>query len=232
MRHRDAEEERRVQAQPAACLRGTEGRERGVIELERGFEVGAGAGEGDGGDALAQVEAFAEDRLAVIVERLRWGKQTAHAAAQVGGAGEVRLGGRVGPAQREDAGRGRDLAQNAVGFGGMEVEVVVEGEGLGHRENCRRKAEARSYTAGMELTLKPELEERIQQKLSEGYDSVDQLIESALDRLDEANRGLTMGEIRSRIDEGWAAADRGESISGEEFEAEMDAWRAKVDAAL
>jgi predicted transcriptional regulator len=84
----------------------------------------------------------------------------------------------------------------------------------------------------MELTLKPELEERIQQKLSEGYDSVDQLIESALDRLDEANRGLTMGEIRSRIDEGWAAADRGESISGEEFEAEMDAWRAKVDAAL
>ncbi len=87
----------------------------------------------------------------------------------------------------------------------------------------------------MALMLKPELEGRIQRKLeSGGYDTVDQLIESVLDRLDddEAISGMTMAEIQSKIEEGWAAAERGDTISGEDFEAEMDAWRARVHARL
>jgi hypothetical protein len=84
----------------------------------------------------------------------------------------------------------------------------------------------------MTLTLKPELDARIQQKLNEGYETVDQLIESALDRLDEANCGLTLREIQQKIDEGWEAVERGDTISGEELEAELDEWRAKVNARL
>lgn len=91
----------------------------------------------------------------------------------------------------------------------------------------------RSYTAAMALTLRPDIEGRIQRKLKvEGYQDVDQLIESALDRLDEANCGLTLAEIRAKIDEGLEAAERGDTISGEDFEAEMDAWRARVNATL
>jgi hypothetical protein len=85
----------------------------------------------------------------------------------------------------------------------------------------------------MALTLRPELEVRIRRKVdSEGYQTVDQLLESALDRLDEANCGLTLKEFQAKINEGWDAAERGDTISGEEFETEMDAWRARVNAGL
>ena len=75
----------------------------------------------------------------------------------------------------------------------------------------------------MALNVRPEIEVRVQQKLMEGYRDVDQLIESALDRLDEANCGMTLAEVRAKIDEGWAAAERGDTISAEDFEAKVDA---------
>ena len=84
----------------------------------------------------------------------------------------------------------------------------------------------------MAMTLKPELEERIQQKLHEGYASVDDVIASALDRLEEANCGLTLTEFQAKIDVGWEAAERGDTISSKDFEAGMDEWRAKVNARL
>jgi hypothetical protein len=51
----------------------------------------------------------------------------------------------------------------------------------------------------------------------------------ASNRLDEANCGLPLREFQARIDEGWKAAERGDTISSEEFEAEMGAWRAGVN---
>jgi antitoxin ParD1/3/4 len=87
----------------------------------------------------------------------------------------------------------------------------------------------------MALMLRPELEGRIQRKLESGdYETVEHLIESALDRLDDdhALGGMTLVEVQSKIEEGWAAAERGDTISGEDFEAEMDAWRARVSARL
>ena len=83
--------------------------------------------------------------------------------------------------------------------------------------------------------VKPELEGRIQQKVQSGdYETVDELIESVLDRSDDdqAIGGMALAEVQDKIEEGWAAAERGDTISGEDWEAEMDAWRARVDAGL
>jgi predicted transcriptional regulator len=89
-----------------------------------------------------------------------------------------------------------------------------------------------AYTSAMALTLSPKLEVRIQQKLAEGYRSVDELIEFALDRLDEVSDLTGSTALRAKIDEGWEAAERGDTISSKDFEAEMDEWRAKVNAQL
>jgi predicted transcriptional regulator len=89
-----------------------------------------------------------------------------------------------------------------------------------------------AYTFAIALTLSPELEVRIQQKLTEGYRTVDELIEFALDQLDEVRGVTNIPALQSKIDGGWDAAERGDTISSEDFEAEMDQWRAKVNAQL
>jgi len=78
-----------------------------LIQDEQRLELGAGDGVGDGGDFIAEVEALG---LGV-----GWREQAQHAAADVGGAGEVGLVGVAGAAQGEDAGSRRDGAQE---FGG------------------------------------------------------------------------------------------------------------------
>jgi hypothetical protein len=38
---------------------------------------------------------------------------------------------------------------------------------------------------------------------------------------------LSREELNAKLEESFAAVERGETISGEEYEAEMDAWRAR-----
>jgi hypothetical protein len=71
VREGDAEEVGSVEAESAASFFGTEGFAGGLVEEECGFEVGASAGVLDGADAVAEVETFGEDGLAVFVEGFR-----------------------------------------------------------------------------------------------------------------------------------------------------------------
>jgi hypothetical protein len=80
----EAEEEGRVQAQAAAGFCEAEDGGGGVVERERGLELGACDGVVDAGDAGAEVEA-----LTLGVGRR---EDAGDAAAEVGGAGEVGLG--------------------------------------------------------------------------------------------------------------------------------------------
>jgi hypothetical protein len=133
-----------MQTQASAGFVGAEGRARGVVEQQRGLELGAGAGVLDEGDAVAQVEAFAGNGPAVGVELIGRGEQAAQSTAEVSGAGEVGFGGGVGTAQSEDAGRGGDLAQEHVGVLGKELDAVRELEGCGgraHRGDCSLRDE-------------------------------------------------------------------------------------------
>jgi hypothetical protein len=130
-----------VQAKAFAGLLGAEDVAGGAVEGEEGFELGAGAGELDGGDAVAEVEAFGEDGGAVLVAGFGRGKQAAEAAADVGCAGEIGLGGGVVAAEGEDAGSGGDAAQDFGGVFGEEVDAMVEVEGRGHRRDCKPPAD-------------------------------------------------------------------------------------------
>jgi hypothetical protein len=92
-------------------------------------------------DARAKVEAVGWDGLAVGGEGFRRCEETAQTAAEVGGAGEVGLGGGVGTAEGEDAGGSGDGAKKFVGALGEELGAMVKlelGEGRGHRMNFRR----------------------------------------------------------------------------------------------
>jgi len=87
----------------------------------------------------------------------------------------------------------------------------------------------------MTLTPTPAVEERIQDLLDSGeFKTVDDVLTAALDRLavDRIVQSIGLTEFQRKIDEGWEAAERGDTISGEEFEAGMDAWRARVNAGL
>lgn len=87
----------------------------------------------------------------------------------------------------------------------------------------------------MTLTPAPAVEERIQDLLDTGeFKSVDEVLAAALDRLvvDRIVQSVGLAEFQRKIDEGWEAAERGDTVSGEEFEAEMDVWRAKINARI
>lgn len=71
----------------------------------------------------------------------------------------------------------------------------------------------------MELTLTPELERRIQQQLESGrFQSAEQLVSTALDAIERfpLPAGIDQTEFERLLDEGCAAADRGETVSAEE----------------
>jgi len=87
----------------------------------------------------------------------------------------------------------------------------------------------------MTLTPAPAVEERIQDLLNTGeFNSVDEVLAAALDRLavDRVVQSVGLAEFQRKIDEGWESAERGDTLSGEEFEAEMDAWRAKINGRI
>ncbi len=61
-------------------------------------------------------------------------EEAAHAAAEVGGLGEVGCVFGAWAAEGEDSGFGGDLREDFVGLRGGEVDDVIEMEGCGHRE--------------------------------------------------------------------------------------------------
>jgi putative addiction module CopG family antidote len=70
----------------------------------------------------------------------------------------------------------------------------------------------------MEIRLKPELEELIKQDVQRGsYRTVDEFVERAVSMLHEQEAWLAQNrvEIADKIDEGYAAAQRGELIEAD-----------------
>lgn len=72
----------------------------------------------------------------------------------------------------------------------------------------------------MSISLKPEQEQFIQEKLKTGkYQTVDQVIIEAFRLLEERDKDYEqwVQETRAKIDEGMASLERGEVIDGETF---------------
>ena len=67
----------------------------------------------------------------------------------------------------------------------------------------------------MEIRLRPELEELVKQDVQRGaYETVDEFVEQAVSMLHEQEAWLAANraEIRDKIDQGYASAQRGELI--------------------
>jgi len=71
----------------------------------------------------------------------------------------------------------------------------------------------------MELALTPELEHRIQQQLESGrFSSTEELVSTALDAIESfpLPEGMHQFDFERLLEEGCAAADRGDTVSAEE----------------
>ena len=78
----------------------------------------------------------------------------------------------------------------------------------------------------MKIELKPELEALIKQDVERGpYKSVDEFVEQAVSLLHEQEAWLAEqgSEIRAKIEEGYAAAQRGELIDSSEVSSRLEA---------
>jgi len=81
--------------------------------------------------------------------------------------------------------------------------------------------------------LTPEVEHRLEVRLREGrWKTASEVVETALDLLDDIDDLIVVSpeELNAKLEESFAAVERGETISGKDLEAELDAWRAKVRA--
>jgi len=86
----------------------------------------------------------------------------------------------------------------------------------------------------MKIHLRPELEELIKQDVQRGpYQSVDEFIEHAISMLHDQEAWLAEhgSEIRAKIEQGYAAAQRGDLIDSAEVRTRLDerkrAWLAE-----
>jgi putative addiction module CopG family antidote len=76
----------------------------------------------------------------------------------------------------------------------------------------------------MKVTLRPEFEELVKQDVQRGpYRNVDEFVEYAISMLHEQEAWLAEhnAAIKEQIDEGYAAALRGELMSSDELKSEM-----------
>jgi antitoxin ParD1/3/4 len=85
----------------------------------------------------------------------------------------------------------------------------------------------------MPMTLQPEHERLVAEALRSGaYQSTDEVIQQALELL--RGRDAWLAENRAKIEEGYAAAQRGELIDSEQVAAQMEqkkrAWLAEQKA--
>jgi Arc/MetJ-type ribon-helix-helix transcriptional regulator len=81
-----------------------------------------------------------------------------------------------------------------------------------------------SYTAGMEMTLTPEVQERLERRLQDGrWRSASEVLETALDFLDDMDEEfvLSRDELDAKLERSMAAAARGETISAEQAQREI-----------
>jgi len=77
----------------------------------------------------------------------------------------------------------------------------------------------------MEIRLRPELENLIKQDVERGpYQTVDEFVERAVSMLHEQEAWLAQNrsEIARKIEEGYAAAERGELLDPAEVRAKLD----------
>jgi len=86
----------------------------------------------------------------------------------------------------------------------------------------------------MKIHLRPELEELIKQDVQRGpYQTVDEFVEHAVSMLHEQEAWLAAhgSEIRTKIEKGYAAAQRGELIDSGKVRSRLDerkrAWLAE-----
>jgi antitoxin ParD1/3/4 len=86
----------------------------------------------------------------------------------------------------------------------------------------------------MKIHLRPELEELIKQDVQRGpYQTVDEFVEHAISLLHEQEAWLAEhgSEIRAKIEQGYAAAQRGELIDSDQVRSRLDerkrAWLAE-----
>jgi antitoxin ParD1/3/4 len=86
----------------------------------------------------------------------------------------------------------------------------------------------------MDIRLRPELEEMIRQDLQRGpYQTADEFVEHAISLLHEQETWLAEHgtSIRAKIEQGYAAAQRGELIDSDQVRARFDerkrAWLAE-----
>ena len=86
----------------------------------------------------------------------------------------------------------------------------------------------------MNIRLRPELEEMIRQDVQRGpYQTVDEFVEHAVSLLHEQEAWLAEhgSEIRAKIEQGYAAAQRGKLINSDQLRAKLDerkrAWLAE-----
>jgi putative addiction module CopG family antidote len=84
----------------------------------------------------------------------------------------------------------------------------------------------------MTINLRPELEQLIRQDVERGpYKSVDEFLETAIQMLHEQEEWLETNrlDIAARIEEGYAAARRGELIDSDQVQSQLKekkaAWR-------
>ncbi|WP_035347867.1 ribbon-helix-helix domain-containing protein [Edaphobacter aggregans] len=81
----------------------------------------------------------------------------------------------------------------------------------------------------MTVQLSPELEALVRQDVERGpYRSVDDFVEQAVKELHDREQWLAdhRDEIRAKIEEGWASAERGELIDSEQLKREMKGMKA------
>ena len=85
----------------------------------------------------------------------------------------------------------------------------------------------------MKIHLRPELEEMVKRDVQRGpYQTVDEFVEHAVSLLHEQEAWLAEhgSEIRAKIEQGYAAAQRGELIGSDEVRSRVDerkrAWLA------
>jgi len=77
----------------------------------------------------------------------------------------------------------------------------------------------------MKIHLRPELEEMIKQDVQRGpYQSVDEFVERAISLLHDQEAWLAErgSEIRAKIEQGYAAAQRGELIDSDRVRQSLD----------
>ena len=76
----------------------------------------------------------------------------------------------------------------------------------------------------MDIRLKPELEEKIREDVERGpYRSVDEFVEKAVSLLHEEEEWLARhrSEIRTKIEEGYAEAQRGELLDPDQVRSRL-----------